>query len=374
MKPLKTAVVGAGHLGRIHARILSTLEGFSLVGVADPVEANRLETAATYQTEPFADYRQLYGRIDAAVVAAPTKHHHAVARDLLSHGIHLLVEKPLAATRAEAEELVDVARRNGALLQVGHVERFNPAFAAALPHVRDPKYIEAVRRGGFTFRSTDIGVVLDLMIHDIDLVLSLVQSPVRRVEALGVSLFGQHEDIANARLYFESGCIASLNASRASHSAARTMQIWSRRAFAGIDFASRTASLVRPSEMLLRREFDADQLSIEEKGRLKDGFMAQHLPVEQIQAEPCDAITAELVDFAGSIRAGRAPRVTGEHGRDAIAVAERILSQMATHAWDGDAEGPVGPQVLPMTPTIPSPHWKVGSRSPSTPNERREAG
>ena len=374
MKPLRIAVVGAGHLGRIHARILSGLEGFSLVGIADPVEANRRETAAAYQTEACADFRQLLGRIDAAVVATPTKYHHAVALELLRQGVHLLVEKPLASTRAEADELVDAARRHGALLQVGHVERFNPAFNAALPHLRDPKYIEAVRRGGFTFRSTDIGVVLDLMIHDIDLVLSLVQSPVRRVEALGVSLFGQHEDVANARLYFESGCIASLNASRASHTAARTMQIWSRQTFAGLDFATRTASLVRPSETLLRREIDVDRLPVEEKLRIKDGFMAEHLPVEQIQAEPCDAITAELQDFAGSIRAGRAPRVTGEHGRDAIAVAERILLQIATHAWDGAAEGPVGPQVLPMTPTIPAPHWKLGAKLPVASNEPRKAG
>lgn len=374
MKPLKTAVVGAGHLGRIHARILSGLEDFELVAVADPVESSRCEVAQTYQTEAVADFRQLVGRIDAAVVAAPTRHHHAIARELLSHGIHLLVEKPLASTRAEAEELVATARRHGALLQVGHVERFNPALAAALPHVRDPKYVEAVRRGGFTFRSTDIGVVLDLMIHDIDLTLSLVQSPVRRVEAMGVSLFGRHEDVANARLYFESGCVASLSASRASHSAARNMQIWTRRGFAGIDFAARTTSLVRPSEMLLRREFDADQLPIEEKTRLKDRFMAEHLPIEQIQAEPCDAITAELNDFAGAIRTGRAPRVTGEHGRDAIAVAERILSQIETHAWDGAADGPVGPQVLPMISPIPAPHWKLGARAPHAPGEHRQAG
>ncbi|HEV7221651.1 MAG TPA: Gfo/Idh/MocA family oxidoreductase [Pirellulales bacterium] len=374
MKPLRVAVVGAGHLGRIHARILSGLEGFSLVGVADPLEASRRETAVAHHVEAFADHRRLLGRIDAAVVAAPTKQHHAVALDLLAGGVHLFVEKPLAATLAEAQELVDAARRRGALLQVGHVERFNPAFAAVLPHVREPKYIEAVRRGGFTFRSTDIGVVLDLMIHDIDLVLSLVRSPLRSVEALGVSLFGRREDIANARLHFENGCVASLSASRASHGAARTMQIWSRRAFAGIDFAARTATIVRPSDALLRRELDVEQMSIEEKTALKDRLMTEHLPVEQIQAEPCDAITAEWLDFADSIRAGRAPRVSGEDGRDAIAAAERILAQIAAHAWDGAPEGPLGPLMSPMPSTIRGPHWKVNPRSPSPPAERREAG
>jgi len=374
VKPLRIAVVGAGHLGKIHARILSGLAEFRLAGIVDPVASSRCEAAAAYHTEAFADCRALLGRIDAAVVAAPTKFHRDVAIELLDAGVHLLVEKPLAATLAEAEELVDAARRRGAILQVGHVERFNPAFTAALPHVREPKYVEAVRRSAYSFRSTDIGVVLDLMIHDIDLVLSLVQSPLRSVEALGVSLFGRHEDIAHARLRFENGCVVSLNASRASYGAARTMQIWTRRAFAGLDFAGRTASIVRPSETLLRRELDVERLSPEEKGSLKDRLMAEHLPLEQIQLEPCDAITAELIDFAGAIREGRMPRVSGAAGRDAIAVAERVLAEIAVHAWDGTPEGASGPLVLPMTPAIRPPHWRVANRSPSTPVERREAG
>ena len=374
MKPLHVAVVGAGHLGKIHARILSSLADFRLVGVVDPVETSRRETAAAVAVEAFADCRALVGRIDAAVIAAPTKFHRDVAMELLAAGVHLLVEKPLAANLAEAEEMVDAARRSGTVLQVGHVERFNPAFAAALPHVREPKYIEAVRRSGYSFRSTDIGVVLDLMIHDIDLVLSLVQSPVRSVEALGVSLFGRHEDIANARLHFENGCIASLSASRASYGAARTMQVWTRRAFAGLDFAARTASIVRPSETLLRRELDVERMTAEEKASLKDRLMAEHLPLEQIQAEPCDAITAELTDFAGAIREGRSPRVSGAAGRDAVAVAERVLAAIAHHAWDGTPEGTAGPQLLPINSPIRPPHWKVASRLPSTPGERREAG
>ena len=373
MKPLRIAVVGAGHLGKIHARILSGLADFQLAGIVDPIEASRRDAAAAFNTEAFADCGPLLDRIDAAIVATPTTFHREVAVELLDAGVHLFVEKPLAATLAEADELVGGARRRGVVLQVGHVERFNPAFMAALPHIREPKYIEAVRRSGFSFRSTDIGVVLDLMIHDIDLALSLVQSPLRSVEALGVSLFGRHEDIANARLGFANGCVVSLSASRASHGAARTMQIWTRRAFAGLDFASRTVSIVSPSETLLRRELDVERLTAEEKASLKDRLMQEHLPLEQIQPEPSDAITAELVDFAGAIRETRAPRVSGAAGRDAIAVAERILAEIAVHAWDGAPDGAMGPQLLPINPIVRPPHWKV-ARSPSPPPERREAG
>jgi predicted dehydrogenase len=370
VKPLRTAVIGVGHLGRIHTRLISGLDSFLLAGVVDPVEQNRLAVAAEYHTTAHASHDELVGQIDAAVIATPTRFHHHVALDLLRRGIHVLVEKPLAASLAEAEELVQAARQHGALLQVGHVERFNPAWSLALPHLREPKYIEAVRRGGFSFRSTDIGVVLDLMIHDLDLVLSLVRSEVRQVEALGVSIFGRHEDAANARLTFENGCVAALSVSRASPNASRVMQVWSRRGFASIDFSTRSATFIRPGESLLRREFDVDRLSPEEKQQFKDTQCAALLPMETLQAEPQDAITAELMDFADSIRQGRSPRVPGEHGRDALAVAEQILRKIETHAWDGVADGPVGPLAIPRTQIIPGPHW---SRKP-LPAEHREAG
>ena len=204
---------------------------------------------AQFQVPGFRDLRELGGKIDAAIVAAPTRFHHQVARGLLADGVHLLVEKPLTAAYAEASELVETARRHGAVLQVGHVERFNPAFTAARPHFGAAKYISAVRRSGFSFRSTDIGVVLDLMIHDIDLVLAIVRSPVRHVEALGLALFGQHEDVANVRLAFENGCVAELSALRASRAAAAR---WTsgRRGLVSLDFSARTAAVVRPAAPL----------------------------------------------------------------------------------------------------------------------------
>lgn len=369
---MRTAVVGVGHLGRIHARILAGLPGIELVGVADPIEANRFEAAALHQTRAYADYRELIGKIDAAVIATPTRFHCQVARELLAAGVHLLVEKPLATNTTEAAEMVAAARRSGVVLQVGHVERFNPAFLAAAPHVREPKYIEAVRRGGFSFRSTDIGVVLDLMVHDIDLVLSLVQSPLRRVDALGVALFGRHEDLVNARLTFANGCVATLSASRASHTSARTMHIWTRRGFTALDFAARTASMVRPSETILRHELDVEHLPPDEKGQLKDCLLSDHLPLETLTVPSADPLTAELTEFVAAVRTGRAPRVAGQQGLDAVAVSERILEQVEMHAWDGTPTGPMGPRPAAVPQILRGPHWNW--KTAPAPVPRREAG
>ena len=382
MKGLRTAVIGVGHLGRIHARILSTLEGFTLAGVVDPLEENRRAAAAECGAPTYAHHSELPGPIDAAIIAAPTRFHHALALELLERGVHLLVEKPLAATSAEAEELVDAAHRHGAVLQVGHIERFNPAFNAAQPHLQRPKYIEALRRGPFSFRSTDIGVVLDLMIHDIDLVLALVRAPLVRVEALGTALFTQHEDVAQARLVFADGCVVNLSASRASRTPARAMHVWCERGLASLDFAARTATLVRPSETLLARNLDVERMSPEERGQFKERLYDDHLPLIQLTTEPCDALTAELTDFQQSIVTGRAPRVPGEAGRDAVSLAERVLSAIAAHAWDGADQdrgsggrggpGRSGPLAEPTPRIIRGPHW--GRKPAAAPNEHREAG
>lgn len=371
-KTMRMAVVGVGHLGRIHARILAAMPGVELVGVADPIEASRREVAAAHQTRAFADPRELIGQVDAAVIATPTRYHGHVARELLGAGIHLLVEKPLAANAVEAAEMVDAARSRGVVLQVGHVERFNPAFVAAAPYVREPKYIEAVRRSGFSFRSTDIGVVLDLMVHDIDLILSLVRSPVRQVDALGVALFGRHEDLVNARLTFANGCVATLSASRASHTAARTMQVWTRRGYTSMDLAARTATVVRPSEAIARHELDIERLSAAEKTHLKDHLLADHLPVESLAVPEGDPLTAELTDFVMAVRTGQSPRVSGKQGLEAIEVAELILEQVETHAWDGTPGGPIGPRPAAAPQIIRGPHWHW--KTAPAPTHRREAG
>ncbi len=372
MTKLKMAVIGAGRLGGFHAQKLAANEHVDLLAVVDPLPENRDRVAAECRCRATHDHRSLIGQLDAAIIAAPTHLHHKLASELLERGIHLLVEKPLCGTAVESEALVEAARRNRVVLQVGHVERFNPALTAATPHTRQPKYIEAVRAGGFTFRSTDIGVVLDLMIHDLDLVLSMVRCAVRKVDALGLSVLGGHEDVANARLEFEDGCIATLSASRVSHEPARRMQIWSARAYAGIDFAARTTTLVRPSETLLRRQFDVEMLSAEQLERCRRHFAGEHLPQEQLQFEAVDALALEVQDFVESILAPRSPKVTGEAARDAVALAEQILARIHTHAWDETSDGPVGPLAVPRPRIVPAPHFD--STAAAARAIRREAG
>jgi predicted dehydrogenase len=282
--------------------------------------------------------------------------------------VHVLVEKPLASAAREAGDLVAAARRSQRVLEVGHVERFNPVWTKALPHVRAPRYIEAVRAGGYSFRSTDIGVVLDLMIHDLDLILSLVAAPLVRVEAVGMSLLGRHEDLANARLTFADGCVATLSASRVSPQPMRTMQIWTDRCVANLDFATRTGTLLRPSEAVLRHEIDVERLTPAERLHLKD-HLADHLAVERIEAQPSDAITAELQDFSESIRTGRMPRVSGEQAQRAVEVAELIVDAIARGAAspaEQDQFALIGPNI------IPSPHF--AGKLTRQPNVRREAG
>ncbi len=328
MNRLRMAVIGAGRLGGFHAQKLAARQDVELVAIVDPIEASRERVAAQCHCQPLADYSGLLDRLDAAVIAAPTSLHHRIAREFLEAGVPLLAEKPICTKSGDADELVLLARRRGVVLQVGHVERFNPAFHAAASQIRNPKYIEAVRASGFTFRSTDVGVVLDLMIHDIDLVLSIVRSPLRRVEALGASVVGGHEDVANARLEFECGCVASLSASRVSYEAVRRMHVWSAESFVAVDFAARTATTVRPSKTLLSRQFSVDSLTPEQLEHCRAHFAEEHLPKICQTFDAVDALALEIDDFIESIRTPRPPRVTGEAGRDALAVAEEILARI----------------------------------------------
>ncbi len=372
MKKLNLAVIGAGRLGGFHAEKIIGLPHVELVAVVDPLAANRNRVAAECNTQALADPSSLLGQIDAAIIAAPTLLHHKLALELLQSGAHLLVEKPLAATLAEADELVETARRHNRVLQVGHVERFNPALTAVLPHLRTPRLIDAVRTSGFTFRSTDIGVVLDLMIHDIDLVLALVGSQPVKVEATGLSLLGGHEDVANARLEFACGCVATLSASRVSYEPLRRMTVWSSRAYAGIDFATRTTALVRPSETLLRRQFHVDQLTPEQVDYYREHLAEEHLPREQKQFPAVDALVLELQDFVDAIRTPRQPRVTGAAGRDAVAVAEQILQRIGAHAWGEPVQPPAEVPTAARPSVVPAPHFDISSVA--APPAQREAG
>ncbi len=370
---LKVAVIGAGHLGRIHAKLLGEIPQAKLVGIADPVAAAREKVAADCNTTAYADHRELLDRCDAAVIATPTRFHHQVALDFLRRGTPLLVEKPLAAELREADELVRAARQYGAILQVGHIERFNPAFTVAAERAGAAKYIEAVRASTFTGRSTDIGVVYDLMIHDIDLTLSLVNAPLTNVQAVGMALLGKLEDVAQARLEFANGCVANLSASRTSFAAAprRQMQIWGEQGFAAIDFGTRATHFVTPCDAVLERTFDYEALSAEEKAAFKEKLHTEILRVEPLEVESRNALLDELHDFVDSVQHHRAPRVTGAAGRDAVDVAERILSAIRKHQWDGRADGPVGPLAMPEPSILRGPHWHA---APKPSGDQREAG
>ena len=372
MRKLRLAVIGAGRLGGFHAQKIAQNGQTELIAVADPDMKCRDRVATEHNAGAVADNRQLFAEVDAVVIAAPTRLHHSIGLDFISHGIHVLVEKPLAADLREADELVSAARRNRVVLQVGHVERFNPALTAAARHVRDPKFIEATRASGFTFRSTDIGVVLDLMIHDLDVILSMVRSPLRRVDGLGISVLGGHEDVANARLEFENGCVANLNASRVSPEPARRMSLWSSGAFTSIDFATLSTTAIHPSEMLLTRRFDVQSLGLAEIEHYKTHLFDEHLRSQTTESAAVDALSLELDDFVQSILTGRQPRVSGEQGRDAVAVAELILAKIRDHRWSESADGPAGPLAMPSPGTIPAPHFRFAAES--VPERRKEAG
>ena len=347
MARLRMAVIGVGHLGKEHARILAGLEEVELVGVADVNRDQAEAIARRVGAQAFTEYWPLLNLVDAACIVVPTRQHFAVAAEFLRRQIPVLVEKPLAATLEEAEGLVELAERNRVVLQVGHIERFNPAFEELQSRPLQPKFITCERLGTFSGRSADVGVVMDLMIHDLDLLLALVRAPVRRVEALGVSLFGRHEDVVNARLQFANGCVASVTASRASPAAVRCMQVWAPEGYARVDFAKKALTFVQPSQELRRHGLDPRRLEPAALARLKDDLFGRHLEVLDLDRNQGDQLTRELREFVSSVRREAAPRADGAAGLNAIALASRVLDSLHSHAWDGHAQGPVGPLQLP---------------------------
>ncbi len=326
---IEVAVVGVGHLGKEHARILAAMPGVRLAGVVDPNLGQAEAVAARVGAPAFADMTPLLGRISAAVVAAPTAHHHAVGLRLLDAGVALLIEKPLASTFQQGLDLAQAARRKGVALQVGHIERFNPAFEelAALP--LRPRYIVAERHGGFTGRSMDVGAVLDLMIHDIDLVLALVGGPVVRVEALGAALLGGHEDMAQARVTFAGGCVADLSACRVSPEVTRRMRVWGPEGYASIDFGTKKLTLMQPGAELAG--VDSRRLAPEQGAAIKAGLFTRYVESAEIDCSKrhaADQLTRELQDFVSCVRAGLRPRVDGDAGLAALGLACRVVESL----------------------------------------------
>lgn len=351
MARVRMAVIGVGHLGRHHARILSEQPDVELVAVADVNQEQVALVAEQTGAKAFTDYRQVIDLVDAATIAVPTIYHHQVARSFLEKRKPLLIEKPVTATTAEAEDLANLAAANDTIVQIGHIERFNPAFNEVLSRTLRPKFIKAERVGPFTGRSTDIGVVLDLMIHDLDLLLTLVNSDVQGVEAVGVSIFGGQEDVANARLHFANGCIAEVTASRASPAPSRQMQIWAAEGYASINFQTRDVTLVQPSAELRQNGLDTKPSAMPFVRSNNDVF-ERHLQTVQLQCSSCDQLTEEIKHFLQSIRMQRQPIVNAEDGLRALSVADRILDSLYHHRWEGRTDGPVGPWRIPV-PTGP---------------------
>lgn len=349
MTRIRMAVIGVGHLGQHHARILAGLPDVELVGVVDANPQQARTIAGRLGTRVFAAPEELLGQVDAVSVVTPTLYHHSVASLFLDQGIPVLVEKPICRTVAEANDLIARAQASGAALQVGHIERFNPAFEELIKRPIRPKFVEAERHGPFTGRSVDIGAVLDLMIHDLDLLLSLIRSRVERVSAVGAPVFGGHEDMVNARLEFANGCIAHVTASRISARPKRRLRVWAPEGYAGIDFVNRRLTLVQQSEEVRKYGLRVDLMDAAARARLKDELFTKHLQVLNLDGDrKGDQLTAELKHFIDCVRTGRRPRVTGEDGRDALELAERVLKALREHKWEGEAEGPVGPDAVPQ--------------------------
>ncbi len=335
MSRLRIAVVGAGHLGRIHAKLISQVDGAELVAISDPVEAARANAAALFNVPTAADYRDVISQVDAAIIAAPTDAHAEIATEFLKAGKHLLVEKPLTVSGSDALRLATLASARRLTLQVGHVERFNPAFTALGDLAVDVKYVESVRASRFPGRCLDVGVVMDLMIHDLDLVLSMTDAAVRSVAASGLSVVSSHEDIAEARIEFECGLVANLKASRISPIPARSMQVFGSNGFADIDFGAPSLSVVRPSTSLQNRTFNlADECA--NPLQYGDTLFSERLQCETLSLEPRNAILDELHDFVISVQTGISPTVNGDHGARAVVLAEQVLGAIKQRRWYAD--------------------------------------
>ena len=353
---IKIAVIGAGHLGRFHARLLAKHPAYELSAIVDPSASARESVAQEVGVRSYDSHESLLSQehIESAVVASPTKYHYQIGVALLRKGKHLLVEKPLASNLLQAESLVATATANQCVLQVGHIERFNPALAKVYQHVERPHYIEAKRVGGYSFRSTDIGVVFDLMIHDVDVVLSLLKSKPIEVNAVGVRVVGPQEDLATARLVFEEGCVVNLTASRVSEETERRMHIWAPQCFVDVDYAAGFTRLTQPTDAFKSRHNDPERLSWEQKREAQSRFFSEWLQTEQFEVESRNALDDELTDFATAINTGSSVRVDGVAGQDAVAVCEQILENMVQMNWEEAAENHSLPSSVTST-IIPVP-------------------
>ena len=312
MKKIRAAVIGVGYLGRFHAQKYAQAADCELVAVSDSRQEARDKVAAEVGSRAVADYRELLGAVDAVSVVTPTPAHFSIARDFIEAGAHVLVEKPITETVEEARQLIDLAARHERVLQVGHLERFNAAILAAEPHLRTPRFVECHRMAPYRERGTDVNVVLDLMIHDIDIVQTIVGSPITSIDAIGTPVFSDEIDICNARIRFANGCVANATASRVSMKTERKLRVFVDDAYLSLDLQQKILTVIR---------------------RRTTNDPPGPLPavIEEQSLDQGDALKAEIESFLECIRAGGAPVVSGEAGLRALETAMRITEQV-THS------------------------------------------
>jgi predicted dehydrogenase len=304
-KKIRTAVVGVGYLGGFHAEKYAVLPNSELVAVVD-LDRERAESVAVrLGTKAFTDYKEILGMVDAVSISVPTQCHFEVARDFLLQGTSILLEKPITTTLEEADELIRIAHETGAILQVGHLERFNPVVMALEGILTEPRFIESIRIAPFKTRGTDVNVVLDLMIHDIDIIQHLIKSPIKRIDSIGAPVFTDEEDIANARIQFENGCVANVTASRISLKSERRMRIFQSDAYITLDFQSKKVAVFRKGE-----------------GEMFPGI--PNVTIDQQELGQGDVLKTEIESFLASVAGHTKPVVTGEDGRRALETALRI--------------------------------------------------
>ena len=310
MKKLRVGVVGTGYLGKFHAEKYAGMDEVELVGVVDIEKEKAKNTAGNFGISAYTDYKDLFGKVDAVSIVVPTPVHFTVSKNFLENGIDVLIEKPITTILEEADELIKIAESKGLIIQVGHLERFNPAVVALQDIVKNPRFIESHRLSIYKERCTDVSVILDLMIHDIDIILNFVRSNIKSIHAAGISVISKHVDIANARLEFENGCVANVTASRISTKNERKIRLFQKDAYVSVDFANHEITVIKQNEK-------------------KSNSLIPGTEIKQLCFTKSDALEDELKSFVKSVQNRNVPEVTGLMGRDALKTALSIMNQIS---------------------------------------------
>jgi predicted dehydrogenase len=309
MNKLRVGVVGAGYLGRFHAEKYARMDNVELVGVVDIDKFQAEEVAGRFNTKAYLHHKHLFGKVDAVSIVVPTPAHFSVAKDFLENNIDVLIEKPMSETTEQADELIDFAKSRNLIIQVGHLERFNPAVVALRDIIKQPMFIESHRLSIYKDRCTDVSVVLDLMIHDIDIILNFVRSEIVNIHAAGIPVISGHVDIANARLEFKSGCVANVTASRISTKNERKIRLFQKDTYISVDFANQGITVIQRNDKV-------------------EGGLIPGMEIKQLSFAKGDALEDELKSFVKTVRRRENPEVTGQMGRDALKIALSIMEQI----------------------------------------------